>query len=997
MANRARAEPRAPTPAPRTAPHRPAHPASPRRGGHAHTPPKLPHPSPLPGSSVGSPLAPQMASPISSSLGVDVSPVRVHSDATSVAASGALGARAFTVGGHVFLGVGERPTDLPLIAHEVAHAVQQQGAPRVQLWSTAGNDPHEHEAHRASSAVVRQEPFTVRQRTAPQVQRLGISDVLDYFADKANLIPGYRMFTLMIGFNPINMSTVERTAANFLRALIELIPGGGIITQVLDKYGVIDHAGAWIDEQIKSIGISGASIRKAIGDFIGSLGWRDIFHLGDVWDRAKRIFTDPIGRLIDFGRTVIKGVLRFVREAVLAPLAKLAEGTRGWPLLKAVLGEDPITGEPVPRNADTLIGGFMTLIGQQEIWENIKRANAIPRAWAWFQGALSGLMGLIRSIPDRFIAALKDLDFSDFIILPSAFAKLARVFGAFVMDFLSWAGNQVLSLLQIIFEVVAPGAMQYVRKAAGAFKEIIRAPIRFVGNLVSAAKLGFQNFASNFLEHLKAGLIDWLTGSLPGIYIPKGFTVVEILKFVLSVLGLTWENIRGKLVKTIGETAVKVLETGFDIVVKLVREGPAAAWEAIKEQLSNLKDMVIGGITDFVVDTVVKKAIPQLVALFIPGAGFITAIVKIYDTIMVFVEKISKIIQVVTGFIDSIAAIAAGAIGGAAKKVESTLANLLSLAISFLAGFAGLGKVSDKIMGVIQKIRAPIDKALDWLIGWIVNAAKRLGKLVAQAGVPEDPKQRLDLGLTAAVKAVNALQGASVSAALINPALGAIKVRYGFSSLTARERGGKWWVTGTVNPPDEKETAKQVGPAGQTAPAGSSSANPIEIRWFKPAVSAYPPIVLAPPADVAAKRAGGSRISLTTLNTIPTKFTAHPTQEPLRSLGARTIGVTNAMSQTKPDFVFQADAKESGTSQVRSFNDLIEAWGYNRDDNAAPPTDGDHVMEKQLGGPDAYSNLWPLNSGINRSSGGKVSGEIARIKQANNLKDLKGVWLKLKF
>src|SRR6266545_2899977 len=146
-----------------------------------------------------------------------------------------------------------------------------------------------------------------------------------------------------------------------------------------------------------------------------------------------------------------------------------------------------------------------------------------------------------------------------------------------------------------------------------------------------------------------------------------------------------------------------------------------------------MKDMVIGGITDFVVDTVVKKAVPKLIAMFIPGAGFISAILSIYDTIMVFVNKISKIIQVVTGFINSIVAIAAGAIGTAAAKVESTLAGLLALAISFLAGFAGLGKVADKLMLVINKVGAPIDKALDWLVNWIVTMAKNLGKFAVGA------------------------------------------------------------------------------------------------------------------------------------------------------------------------------------------------------------------------------------------------------------------------
>jgi hypothetical protein len=180
-----------------------------------------------------------------------------------------------------------------------------------------------------------------------------------------------------------------------------------------------------------------------------------------------------------------------------------------------------------------------------------------------------------------------------------------------------------------------------------------------------------------------------------------------------------------------GETAVKVLETGFDVVVTLIKDGPAAAWEKIKEHLTNLKDMVISGITDFVIDMVVKKAIPKLIAMFIPGAGFISAILTIYDTIMVFVNKISQIIQVVTGFIDSIVEIASGAIENAAAKVEGVLARLLSLAINFLAGFLGLGKVADKIMGVIMKVRAVVDKAIDALINWIVTAAKNLGKFVA--------------------------------------------------------------------------------------------------------------------------------------------------------------------------------------------------------------------------------------------------------------------------
>ncbi len=80
------------------------------------------------------------------------------------------------------------------------------------------------------------------------------------------------------------------------------------------------------------------------------------------------------------------------------------------------------------------------------------------------------------------------------------------------------------------------------------------------------------------------------------------------------------------------------------------------------------------------------------------------------------------------------------------------------------------------------------------------------------------------------------------------------------------------------------------------------------------------------------------------------------------------------------------------------FNDLIERFGYNREDNlCGGTTDGDHVMEKQLGGPDQFDNVWPLDSGTNRSSGGTVRGEIDRIKTENKLTTIVGKWLRLRF
>ncbi|WP_437971300.1 DUF4157 domain-containing protein [Sorangium sp. So ce260] len=736
----------------------------------------------------------------------DFSHVRVHTGDGAARLNRQLSAQAFTSGSHIFFGRDrwrpETAEGRELLAHELTHTIQQGAA--VQRGE-----------------VQRSEDATVSERSSSDVQRLGISDALDYFADRANNIPGFRMFTIVLGVNPINMSRVDRSAANILRAVVEFIPGGGLITRALDNHGVFDRVGAWVEQQIRSLGMTGRMIRDAIDRFLDSLSWRDIFDLGGVWRRAVRIFSEPIDRIISFAGGLITGILGFIKDAILRPLAGLASRTRGWDLLCAVLGQNPITGEAVPRTAETLIGGFMRLIGQEEIWQNIQRANAIPRAWAWFQGALAGLMGFVRQIPGLFLQALRALEIADLVLLPRAFARVASVFGGFIGEFLSWAGETIWNLLEIIFAVVAPGVMGYLRRAAAAFRTILRNPIGFVGNLVRAGLLGLRQFAGRFLTHLRASLIGWLTGAMSGaaIYIPQAFTLREILKFVLSVLGLTWQNVRQKLVRAVGEPAVRAMETGFDIVVTLVTQGPAAAWERIQESLANLREMVMEQIMTFVRDRVVQAAITRLVTSLNPAGAFIQAIIAIYNTVMFFVERLRQIAQVAGAFIDSISAIASGALAAAANRVEQTMAGLLTLVISFLARIAGLGRVSDAVTGVVNRVRQPIDRALDRVVDWIVAQARRLGRFVAQAGVPQDPNERLRLAVQAAVAAARRLrQGATRP--LLNGILAGIKLRYGLQDLEPYERAGTWWVRATINPTVNQDL--EVSSAGQ-APAAQGA------------------------------------------------------------------------------------------------------------------------------------------------------------------------------
>lgn len=904
----------------------------------------------------GQPLSSDVRSYMEPRFNADFSNVRVHSDSDSAGLSNQLSARAFTYQNHVFFSRDQYQPGTSegkqLLAHELTHTVQQGHA-------------------------VQRSPQVSTTTTPPPIQRLGVQDALDKFAEWAYNIPGFRLLTIVLGFNPVNMRSADRNAANLLRALIEVIPGGHLITQALDNHGVINKAAAWVEQKIATLGDIGSEITSGLKRFLDSLSWSDIFNLGGVWDRAKSIFTGPIGRLISFAGSVVSDILKMVKDAILKPLAAMAQGTRGYDLLKAILGEDPITGEPVPRNAETLIGGFMKLIGQEDVWENIKNGKAVARAWAWFDGALSGLMALVRSIPGRIVNTISSLTFVDIITVAGAFGKIVGLFAGIVGDFFSWGVKTVWNLLEIVFDVVKPGLMGYIKKTGAALKSILKNPLPFVGNLVRAAKLGFTNFADHFKAHLMAGLVDWLTGSLEGVYIPKALTLPELGKLALSVLGITWAQIRGKIVKVLGpngEAIMKGLETGFDIVVKLVTGGPAAAWELIKEKLSDLKDTVVSGIIGFVTDTIIKKAIPKLISMFIPGAGFISAIISIYDTIMVFVQKIAKIIQVVTAFIDSIVTIAAGNISSAAKRVESILGGLLSLAISFLAGFLGFGKVTDKIMGVIQKVRATVDKAIDAAIAWIVGKAKALfGKLFG--GKDKKPgDEKWDTAVAGVKSDLSQLEKNGVTGKALEQALPGMKSKYGFASLRIESTSKGWRIKGSMSPERVIEDVPYVG----------SQADPFDLDWPKPASSGYPALYFGGLSKQSKSQAEMRAMVGKEFEGTPVRSYQPTVQATLP--GGDQVGLTTSLNVG----TIVGPLSSSSTPGGGRINRIFAKYGFRA---GAEGLDGDHVKEIQFGGQDAIGNLWPLNSSINRSAGSKLAqASVTHPKTSASYKisDLKG-------
>ena len=280
-----------------------------------------------------------------------------------------------------------------------------------------------------------------------------------------------------------------------------------------------------------------------------------------------------------------------------------------------------------------------------------------------------------------------------------------------------------------------------------AIQAIITDPIGFFRNLIAGVSQGFTNFGANIWTHLKTGFFGWLTGAMKGISLtmPEDvFSLKGVFSITTQVLGLTWNGIRAIGARVIGEPVMKVLETGFEMVQIVRKEGVAGLWEHLKDQFADLKETVMDAIMDIIQNQVIQAGIKWVMGLLTPVGAFIKAAMAIIDVVKFFIQRAAQIMELVKAFTDSIKAIASGNVGAVAKEIENALGKSVPVLIGFLASLLGIGGLADKVVGVIRKIRQRIENAIVKFWTFIKGkASKLLSKVeIGKSGKKKDKKEK---------------------------------------------------------------------------------------------------------------------------------------------------------------------------------------------------------------------------------------------------------------
>ena len=288
--------------------------------------------------------------------------------------------------------------------------------------------------------------------------------------------------------------------------------------------------------------------------------------------------------------------------------------------------------------------------------------------------------------------------------------------------------------------------MDFIEKAGDLIMTIFNDPMTFITNALNAVKKGVSSFATNILQHLGKGLLEWLMGPLGNLNIkmPEKFNLEGILSLSLQVLGLTYDNIRARAVKTLdkhypgkGEQIIGTLEKTAGIVKEIITDGPKALWKHLKDFVGNIQQTIMDGIKSFVIERLVRAGIEMLIAMSNPVGGVIKLVSMLYDFVMFIVDNIERIAKFVKTIFDTVADIAAGKIETAAKFIESAMAQTIPMILDFLARLLKLGGISKKIQEIIERIRKPINKGIDKILELIVKLAKRV-----VSGIKGDKKDK---------------------------------------------------------------------------------------------------------------------------------------------------------------------------------------------------------------------------------------------------------------
>lgn len=514
--------------------------------------------------SSGSSMRPEVRSILESGMSTDLSTVRVHEDSSSHKAAASINAKAFTHKNDIWLGEGQSQSDLHLMAHETTHVVQQGGVVRAAPSGISQTSPRVQRFWNPISAAA--------DLVSDAVEWVGdsIGDAINFIKDKASdfvsSMPGYSLFTVVNGRDPISGREVERNGRNFIEAGLDIIPNGASLKQKLEEEGALDEAAQWLDEQINELDISPTEIAGQLSAFWSSLGLSDAARIPTVMDRLLNIIQGPVQRIIRFARNVAAKLLEIVKNYLINSLINFVkEHTTAYPLLTVILGRDPISGEVVERTPIALLRGFMLLSesGAEQL-RQMEESGSLQKAADWLDGAVARLNLSWEALVAGFMSIWESVGIQSLLDPGGVFRQIYETFAAPAGRIINFVIEVGIKILQLIKDALISRLVAYARTTRGyPLLTVILGKDPFSDEPVERSA---ENIIHGFMSLMDGGEEQFQEMKQTGA-IARLTTRIEN---AIATLNFTWEYIKGLFIRAWESFSLSDLAAPFAAFARLM-------------------------------------------------------------------------------------------------------------------------------------------------------------------------------------------------------------------------------------------------------------------------------------------------------------------------------------------------------------------------------------------------------------------------------------------
>ncbi|SHF74268.1 eCIS core domain-containing protein [Flavobacterium defluvii] len=372
----------------------------------------------------GSPLSGKVKTEMESGIGADFSNVRIHNDSNAVKMNQQLGAQAFATGNNIYFNEGKyNPNSQDgkhLLAHELTHTVQQ-------------------------GAAIRKKPEPIS--PAPEMIQGSFLDLVpNWIIDRARHIPGYTLFTVIVGYDPLRQVDVERTPINLVEGLMGLIPFGTAIFDKLQEYGILQQVFDWVEGKLGELGLTIDSILDLVEDV-----WHQLsFPYRGIIDLITEKFNELVNRITSFVSATVDQVITWIKEALIDVAEPILAENKAWSLIKKIIKYDPLRDEEVTATTVEILEDFLILIDKQTELEQMKEKGTLQKTADWLDtqvGTFTSLLGELRGL---ITAAWDAIQPSNLVNIADNLSALAAQAGGFLQRVWDFASGVALKVLELV-------------------------------------------------------------------------------------------------------------------------------------------------------------------------------------------------------------------------------------------------------------------------------------------------------------------------------------------------------------------------------------------------------------------------------------------------------------------------------------------------------------------------------------------------------------------